>query len=193
MKLAILISAKGSKVRYLIDKIKNKEIDFLEITHVIADRPAYGLGIAQKEGIFSSSIPPKEFSTHLHKLLIGKVDLILLAGFLSILDQGFCKLWNKKIINIHPSLLPKYGGRGMYGMHVHKCVIENKEKYSGATIHYVNKEIDGGDIIVQKSYLIKKEETPLSLSKEIEAIENTLLVDVLKKIHDNLLINKKLL
>ncbi len=104
-------------------------------------------------------------------LKVEKIDLIILAGFLLRIPEAFIKAFPNKIINLHPALLPKYGGAGMYGMHVHNAVIENKEKESGITIHYVNEEYDKGEIILQATSPILDTDTAESLAKKIQQLE----------------------
>lgn len=104
-------------------------------------------------------------------LKVEKIDLIILAGFLLKIPEAFIKAFPNKIINLHPALLPKYGGAGMYGHHVHKAVLANKEKESGITIHFVNEEYDKGEVILQASTLIEESETPESLAKKIQLLE----------------------
>ncbi|PBQ33022.1 phosphoribosylglycinamide formyltransferase [Sphingobacteriaceae bacterium] len=104
-------------------------------------------------------------------LKVEKIDLIILAGFLLKIPEAFVKAFPDKIINLHPALLPKYGGAGMYGANVHKAVIENKEKESGITIHYVNEEYDKGEIILQASTLLDENETHETLAKKIQQLE----------------------
>lgn len=99
------------------------------------------------------------------------IDLIVLAGFLLKIPEAFVKAFPNQIINIHPSLLPKYGGKGMHGMNVHKAVIENKESESGVTIHFVNEEYDKGEIILQAKCEVSPDETPESLSIKIRKLE----------------------
>ena len=104
-------------------------------------------------------------------LKMEKIDLIILAGFLLKIPESFIKAFPNKIINLHPALLPKYGGAGMYGMRVHAAVIANKETESGITIHYVNEEYDKGEIILQAKTLIAENETAESLAKKIQQLE----------------------
>ena len=104
-------------------------------------------------------------------LQLEKIDLIVLAGFLLKIPEKFIKAFPDKIINLHPSLLPNYGGKGMYGMHVHKAVIANQDAESGITIHFVNEEYDKGKIILQAKCPIDKGETPEMLAKKIQALE----------------------
>lgn len=98
-------------------------------------------------------------------------DLIVLAGFLWLIPMDIIQRYPRKIINIHPALLPKYGGKGMYGMHVHRAVLDQKEKESGITIHYVNEEYDAGDIIFQTTCRVDPEDTPESLAHRVHRLE----------------------
>ena len=113
------------------------------------------------------------------------IDFIVLSGFLLKIPKNLVELYENKIINIHPSLLPKYGGKGMYGNNIHSQVVKNKEKYSGITIHFVNEEYDSGAIIFQHKYELKKSETAESLSNEIQKIEHAffpkIILDTIKK------------
>ena len=124
-----------------------------------------------------------EFINHVQTL---NIDFVVLAGFLLKVPKKLTDLFSCKIINIHPSLLPKYGGKGMYGMNIHNLVIKNKEKYSGITIHFVNEEYDSGAIIFQYKYELKKDETAESLAKEIQKIEHSffpkIILETIKKI-----------
>ena len=104
-------------------------------------------------------------------LKVEKIDLIILAGFLIKIPEAFIKAFPNKIINLHPALLPNYGGKGMYGMNVHKAVIANKDKESGITIHFANEEYDKGEIILQAKCSIDENDTPELLAKKIQALE----------------------
>lgn len=113
-----------------------------------------------------------EYSEQLIDFLkMENIDLIVLAGFLLKIPESFVKAFPNKIINIHPSLLPKYGGKGMHGMHVHEAVILNQEMESGITIHYVNEEYDKGEIILQKKCEVEKNDTPDTLQQKIRKLE----------------------
>ena len=153
--LVILVSGSGTNLQRIIDTIDNGEISDARISMVVADRECYGLERAKKHNIENVLIPRgKNFSSELAETIPANTDLIVLAGFLSILKPEFCEKWNGKIINIHPALLPKFGGKGMWGHHVHNAVIEAKEKQSGATVHFVTSGIDEGEAILQKSFEI---------------------------------------
>jgi phosphoribosylglycinamide formyltransferase-1 len=104
-----------------------------------------------------------------------RIELIVLAGFLAIIPSWICKKWDKRIINIHPSLLPKFGGKGMYGIHVQEAVLHAQEKEAGCTIHYVSGEVDGGEIIAQATIEVLSNDTPETLSQRVQAEEKKLL------------------
>ncbi len=114
-------------------------------------------------------------------LMVEKIDLIILAGFLLKIPKAFIQAFPGKIINIHPALLPKYGGKGMYGLNVHKCVIENKESESGITIHFVNEEYDKGETILQVNCKIEENETAESLAQKIRKLEFEFLPKAIEK------------
>ncbi len=182
VKIAVLISGNGSNLQAIIDAVKHKELD-LCIECVISDNPnAYGLERAKSAGIKTHIVQRgKELSKQMLPL-VASVDYIVLAGFLSILSADFCDKWTNKIMNLHPSLLPKYGGKGMYGMYVHKAVLKNNEKQSGATVHWVTAGIDQGAIILQETCDISLDETPETLANKIHKIEHKILIEALKTI-----------
>ena len=112
-------------------------------------------------------------------------DLIVLAGFLWLIPSSIIKKFPNKIVNIHPALLPKYGGKGMYGMHVHRAVIDNNETESGITIHFVNEEYDAGDIIFQATCPVEKDDTPDLLAQRIHTLEHEHFPKVIEKVLDS--------
>ena len=170
--IVILISGSGSNLQRIIDCIEEGEIQNAKISLVVADRECFGLQRVENHGIKNILIKrSKDFSENLKQIIPENTDLIVLAGFLSILTKEFCETFQGKIINIHPALLPKYGGKGMWGHHVHKAVLANEEKESGATVHYVTSGIDEGEIILQKSFGISEGETLETLAEKIHAIE----------------------
>lgn len=111
-----------------------------------------------------------------------KIDLIILAGFLLQIPEAFVKAFPNKIINIHPALLPKFGGKGMYGMNVHKAVIENKETESGISIHFVNEEYDKGELILQAKCKVDANDTPETLSQKIRTLEHEYFPKAIEKL-----------
>ena len=167
----ILISGSGTNLQRIIDCIENGEIPNAKINLVIADRDCFGLQRAENYNIKNILIPRKKLAENLENAIPENTDLIILAGFLSILDKNIIEKFSGKIINIHPSLLPKFGGKGMWGMNVHNAVIEAKEKESGATVHFVTSGIDEGEIILQGKTKISENETSDSLAEKIHKIE----------------------
>jgi phosphoribosylglycinamide formyltransferase-1 len=115
-------------------------------------------------------------------LISNKIDFIVLAGFLWLVPDNIIKAYERKIVNIHPALLPAYGGKGMYGDRVHKAVIDNHEKESGITIHYVNQQYDEGDIIFQARCVVEQGDSPESLAKKVHALEYEHFPTVIEKI-----------
>ena len=170
-KTAVLISGRGSNLRSLIKYSKTKK-SLIRIVLVVSDKfSAKGLNYASKSNINNIVIKysnRKSFEDRLFKLLRrNNVDLICLAGFMKILSGKFIKKLNKTILNIHPSLLPKYKG-----LNTHNRAIQNKDKYSGATVHIVNDKLDSGKIILQKKVKILKSDSGKSLEKKVLKIEH---------------------
>lgn len=181
-RIGVLLSGRGSNLQALLDAVASGVLQ-AEVVCVGADRPAYGLQRAAKVGIptFVATRGP-QLSEALNAKLDTDLDLVVLAGFLSILPPDFCRRWRGKLINLHPALLPRYGGKGMYGRRVHRAVIENEEVESGATVHYVTAEVDKGAIIAQRSLRLSQGETPESLEEKVHRIEHPLLVGAIQKI-----------
>lgn len=170
--IVVLNSGGGTNLQRIIDCIDHGEIPNATISLVVADRDCFGLERAKNHDIQSLLIPRgKGFSSELKQILPKNTDLIVLAGFLSILNKEFCESFSGKIINIHPALLPKFGGKGMWGHHVHEAVLKAGEKESGATVHYVTSGIDEGEIILQKSFEISENETVETLAEKIHQVE----------------------
>ncbi len=170
--LVILISGSGTNLQRIIDCISNGEIRNAKVKQVIADRECFGLERAEKHNIPTQLIKRgKDFSEKLEKAIPENTDLIVLAGFLSILKPEFCQKWENKIINIHPALLPKFGGKGMWGHHVHNAVIEAGEKESGATVHFVTSGIDDGEIILQEKFDVAENDSAETLAQKVHQIE----------------------
>ena len=181
--IAVLVSGSGSNLQRIIDCIESGEITNTKINLVVADRDCYALQRAENHQIPYQFIKrEKDFSENLEKVLPENTDLIVLAGFLSILNQDFCEKYRGKIINIHPALLPKFGGKGMWGHHVHEAVIAANEKESGATVHYVTSGIDEGEIILQGKFEIAENETPESLAQKVHEIEYEIFPKAIAKI-----------
>ncbi len=173
--IAVLVSGGGTNLQALIDAQKNGIIKSGKITAVISSsKTAYALTRAENAGIKTFVVSKKElgsqdeFEEKIIKILRGeKIDLIVLAGFMCILTENFTSRYPKRIINVHPSLIPSFCGKGFYGLKVHEAALEYGVKVSGATVHFVNEIPDGGEIIMQKSVNVRKNDTPETLQKRI--------------------------
>lgn len=168
--IAVLVSGGGTNLQALIDAEKSGIIKSGKINLVISDREgAYALERAKNAGINGVYIKKGEgFEERIIKALDdAKTDIIVLAGFLSILSESFVKKYDKRIINVHPSLIPSFCGDGFYGLRVHKAALEKGVKVSGATTHFVNEITDGGEIIMQKAVEVMDGDTPEILQKRI--------------------------
>ncbi|WP_326513602.1 phosphoribosylglycinamide formyltransferase [Clostridium intestinale] len=186
LRIAVLVSGGGSNLQAIIDGVKDGSLD-CEIKYVIADsEKAYGLERARLNGIEAISFDRKEYkreiSNKILELIKNKVDLIVLAGYLSILDGEILKEFRNRIINIHPSLIPSFCGGGMYGIKVHEAAIKKGVKYSGCTVHFVNEEVDGGEILLQKVVPVLEEDTPKDLQERILIEEHRILPEAIKLI-----------
>lgn len=173
--IVVLVSGGGTNLQALIDAEKRGEIKNGKITCVISSNPeAYALERAKKNNIPSRIIERKEYSdilsyseAVLEALRQEKADLIVLAGFMTILDEVVTKAYPYQIINVHPALIPSFCGKGYYGLKVHEAALEYGVKLSGATVHFVNEEADAGAIIIQKAVEIRNDDTPETLQKRI--------------------------
>ena len=173
--IVVLVSGGGTNLQALIDAEKRGEIKNGKITCVISSNPeAYALERAKKNNIPSRIIERKEYSdilsyseAVLEALRQEKADLIVLAGFMTILDEVVTKAYPYQIINVHPALIPSFCGKGYYGLKVHEAALEYGVKLSGATVHFVNEEADAGAIIIQKAVEIRNNDTPETLQKRI--------------------------
>ncbi len=187
-KIAVLVSGSGTDLQSIIDAVENKKID-CSIEMVIGSKEGiYALERAKNHNISTYVVSKKEYkdksSDKILHLTKGKVDLIVLAGYLSILDGEILKEFNNKIINIHPSLIPAFCGSGMYGLKVHEAVIKSGVKFSGCTVHYVNSEVDEGAILLQDIVPVYFEDDAKSLQKRILEKEHILLPKAIKLISE---------
>ena len=187
-KIAALISGGGSNLQSVIDAIEQGVLP-AEIGLVVSDRPAAGLKRAEKHGIPSVLLNRKEYGASLSRAIMEHIpedtNLIILVGYLSILSADFIERWKGKIINIHPALLPDFGGKGMYGMNVHRAVLKEGRDVSGCTVHYVDSGVDTGDIILQKEVPVLSGDTPEVLQARILEKEHILIVESINKIIEN--------
>ena len=173
--IAVLVSGGGTNLQALIDAQKNGIIKSGKITAVISSsKTAYALARAENAGIKTFVVSKKElgsqdkFEEEIIKILGSeKIDLIVLAGFMCILTENFTSRYPKRIINVHPSLIPSFCGKGFYGLKVHEAALKYGVKVSGATVHFVNEIPDGGEIIMQKAVSVRKNDTPETLQKRI--------------------------
>lgn len=182
MKLAVLISGSGTNLQSLIDAQKSNYFQS-EIALVISNRKsAYGLTRANEAGIKTMVI--KSDDELIDVLIANQIDMIVLAGYLSIFSPKVINTFENRIINIHPSLLPAYGGHGMYGLNVHNKVFADKAKATGATVHYVTNVIDVGPIILQKELIIDYEtiKSPEELQQAVLVIEHQIFKEAIKMI-----------
>ena len=175
MNIAVLVSGGGTNLQALIDAQNRGEIKNGKITCVIASKPdAYALERAEKNGIATRIIARKEYDdVHTYTkavtdaLIEEKADLVVYAGFMTILDEQIVKAFPYKMMNVHPALIPSFCGKGFYGLHVHEAVLEKGVKLTGATVHFVTEECDGGPIILQKAAAVENGDTPEILQKRV--------------------------
>ncbi len=173
--IAVLVSGGGTNLQALIDSQKSGDLGCAEITCVISSNPdAFALQRAQQNGIKTHILVRKDFadissySKAMRDLLLAeKVDLVVYAGFMTILDENVCNTFENKMINVHPALIPSFCGKGYYGLHVHEAALKKGVKVSGATVHFVTAECDAGPIILQKAVEVKDNDTPETLQKRI--------------------------
>lgn len=189
LKIVVFVSGRGSNLKEVYSQVPK---DKLKISAVVSDKiDCGGINFAKEENIpvyFVSEMSKEGFVDY--NFLINEfrgleVDLILLAGFLKKIPDHFVDAFENKIINIHPALLPKYGGKGMYGVNVHKAVFDSKDKFSGVTIHFVDKIYDNGKIILQKQVDVSNAKSYEDVAEKVLAIEHQLLPYVIEKFCDN--------
>ena len=187
-KLAIFASGSGSNAENICNYFANSS-DIEVVLMCTNKRDAYIVKRAEKLDIPVVFISKSELNNfdNLHKKLQSvKVDIIILAGFLLKLPAIMIEYYPNRILNIHPSLLPKYGGKGMYGNKVHKAVLENKETESGISIHFVNQNYDEGEIVLQEKCVISEDETLETLTEKIHQLEHNYFPIAIEKILKNL-------
>ncbi len=184
--LAVLASGNGTTLQSIIDAINNKKLD-AKIKIVVSNSiKAYALERAKKSGIKTYVIKDLRDTNELYQVLKENgVDLIVLAGYLKLIPISVIR--DFIIINTHPALLPKYGGKGMYGIHVHQAVVNNQEKETGATIHFVNEEYDKGQIISQTKVKVFAKDTAENVSARVQRAEKIQLINVLKDFSNGLI------
>lgn len=174
-RIAVLVSGGGTNLQALIDAEKRNELGNGEIVLVIASKPdVYALERAAKAGIEGRVIARCDYDdvASYSKALAdsmteAEIDLVVLAGFLTIIDEQVYKAFPNRILNVHPALIPSFCGKGFYGLHVHEAALEKGVKVSGATVHIVTPECDAGPIVLQKAVEVKEGDTPEALQRRI--------------------------
>ncbi len=185
--IAVFVSGRGSNFLALYESLKKRQSE-AQIAAVVADRNCQAVEKAKELGIstyFVSSKSREDFFTYeeLKQILLeGETNLIVLAGFLKKIPDTFVDSFKSRIINIHPALLPSYSGKGMYGINVHKAVFNSRERYSGATVHIVDKIYDHGKILAQQKVDISTAKSPEEIAERVLEIEHRILPEVVRKI-----------
>ena len=197
LKIGVLVSGGGSNLQAIIDKIESGYIRNVEIATVVSSKPGvFALERAKKYRIEGTCISRKFFNNidEYDEALIShfvehKVELVVMAGFLSILGERFNKYYTNRVINIHPSLIPAFCGKGFYGIIPHRHVLESGVKVTGATVHFVELEADTGPIILQKAVYVEEGDTPEILQKRVmEQAEWEILPEAIKLFAENRLV-----
>jgi formyltetrahydrofolate-dependent phosphoribosylglycinamide formyltransferase len=194
-RLAVFASGRGSNFRAILDQIKNGSIP-ADVVLCLTNNPAAGaIDIAKSNHIPVSVIVPKNFPDSiayndaiLKELLSARVDYIVLAGYLKLIGQQIIAAYPNRIINIHPALLPAFGGKGMYGHHVHQAVLESGAKVSGVTVHLVNSEYDAGPIVLQQSVAIDDLNSADEIAARVLEIEHKIYAQAVKLLVEDRLI-----
>ncbi|MCF8388870.1 MAG: phosphoribosylglycinamide formyltransferase [Bacteroidales bacterium] len=183
-KIAILASGSGTNAQNIIEYFREKRTALVSLV-LSNSKDAYVLKRAEKLEVPYTVFGRKDFYESdriLNILEEHRTDLIVLAGFLWLIPQNILKAYPDRIVNIHPALLPKYGGKGMYGNKVHKAVLEKGEKESGISIHYVNEKYDEGEVIFQAKCPVKEADTPESLASRVHELEYRYYPEIINKI-----------
>jgi len=174
--IAIFASGEGTNAKRIIEYLREKSNSSIVVSLIVCNKPGAGvLKLAAENDISTIMIEKEKFfrgNAYVDELKAAGIDFIVLAGFLWKIPDALIKAYRNKIINIHPALLPKYGGKGMYGHFVHEAVIANKEKESGISIHYVDEVYDHGQIILQATCPITEADTPETLAKKVQLLEH---------------------
>jgi len=200
VKIAVLVSGGGTNLQALIDAERSGIIKSGKLSLVVSSKPdAYALTRAANAGIKTAVASRRELGSQaafetkiLEALEENGIELIILAGFMSILSEDFVKKYPKRIINVHPALIPSFCGEGFYGLRVHEAALAYGVKLTGATVHFVNEIPDGGEIIAQKSVAIRKNDTPETLQRRVmERAEWRLLPRAAESVSREILKNKK--
>ncbi|MFC2091948.1 phosphoribosylglycinamide formyltransferase [Elusimicrobiota bacterium] len=188
IKIAVLVSGSGTNLQSLIDNCSSGFIPG-EIVLVISSKPGvFALARAKKANIESLIIEKKNFHTEnefdrymLEEIKVRKIDLVCLAGYLHKIGTDIIEEYKNRIMNIHPALLPKYGGKGMYGHHVHEAVLKSGDKDTGCTVHFVDEVYDHGAVILQEKVPVKEGDTPQILAERVLEVEHKLFPEAVRR------------
>lgn len=187
--IAVLASTNGTDLQAIIDEMKAGKMPGIELSVVISNKKdCYALKRAKEQGFKTVFIDPKEktpeqFDLEMAQILENeKVDLIVLVGYMKILTAPFVKTFAHRIINVHPSLIPKYSGKNFYGANVHEAVLKAGEKEAGMTIHYVDEGVDTGEIVLQKTCEISPGDTSETLKEKVQALEKKWYPEVIRQL-----------
>lgn len=185
-KVAVFASGTGSNAKNIIEHFNGRNSSIAKVELVVCNKENAGvLQHAANAGVESVVITKQQLNDELFMLELmqkHQIDFIVLAGFLLLIPKFLAEKYHKNIINIHPALLPKYGGKGMYGSFVHQAVWENREKETGITIHFVNEKYDEGDIIFQAKAAIENNDTPTIIAKKVQQLEHQYFVSEIEKL-----------
>ncbi len=188
-RIAVLASTKGTDLQAIIDEMKAGKMPNIELAVVISDKQnCYALERAKAQGFKTLFINPKnksreQFDSELAQALEDEqIDLIVLVGFMRILSSSFVQKFHHKIINVHPALLPKFGGPSFFGANVHEAVLRAGESETGMTIHYVEEDVDTGEIILQKTCPVLPNDTPDTLKTRVQELEKKWYPEVIRTI-----------
>lgn len=190
LRISVLVSGGGTNLQAVIDSIETGRIKDAEIACIISSNPkAFALERGNQHGIKTLVIDKNQYPAMslrtkaiISALEMEKTDLVVLAGYMSVLESELVQAYKGRIINIHPSLIPKYCGKGFYGHHVHEAVIAAGEKESGATVHFVDEGVDTGPIIIQKKVPVLEGDTPDALGERVLKVEHEILTEAINKV-----------
>ena len=187
-RIGVLASTKGTDLQAIIDELKDGKMPGIELAVVLSNKKnAYALERARLQEYKAIFVDPKnktreEYDLELAKLLKEhQVDLVVLIGYMRILTPTFVKQFPRRIINVHPALMPKFGGPGFFGSNVHEAVLAAGEKETGCTIHFVEDEVDAGEILVQEKVEVTPDDTPASLKEKVQTLEKKCYPEVIRK------------
>ena len=168
-RIAVLVSGGGTNLQALLDAQRSGALAHGEIVLTVSSRPGvYALERAERASVPGFVLPAEDGEAALEELLARfEIDFIILAGFLRILSPAFTARWPRRILNVHPSLIPSFCGKGMYGLRVHEAALARGVKVTGATVHFVNEIPDGGEILLQKAVDILPDDTPETLQRRV--------------------------